>query len=120
MRVYMFRASLWCEDCARRYMAEHAKPAHVEESNESSYDSDEWPKGPYANGGGEADSPQHCDACGTFLENVLTADGDSYVRDLSAPFDAPDRSWSEIAQAARAAGQSVLAEWCEFYFAPGM
>jgi len=28
--------------------------------------------GPYPDGGGEADAPQHCGGCGVFLENPLT------------------------------------------------
>lgn len=79
MKVYLFRAALWCEACGDKYRAENVKPPHVEESNESSFDSDEWPKGPYRDGGGEADSPQHCDGCGVFLENPLTDDGRAYV-----------------------------------------
>jgi hypothetical protein len=47
---------------------------------ESSYDSDEWPKGPYCDGGGEADNPQHCACCTVFLCNPLTQDGVAYVR----------------------------------------
>lgn len=34
----------------------------TEPQDESLYDSGEWPKGPYGNGGGEANSPQHCGA----------------------------------------------------------
>ena len=44
-------------------------------TDENDYDSDDLPKGPYSNGGGEADTPQHCDGCGAFLENPLTGDG---------------------------------------------
>jgi hypothetical protein len=44
-------------------------------TSESDYDSDDLPKGPYADGGGEADTPQHCDDCRRFLENPLTGDG---------------------------------------------
>jgi hypothetical protein len=36
-------------------------------TSESDYDSDDLPKGPYAQGGGEADTPQHCEGCGQFL-----------------------------------------------------
>jgi hypothetical protein len=50
-------------------------------NDQSSYDSDEYPKGPYPDGGGEADTPQHCDHCHCFLENPLTSDGYDYVRE---------------------------------------
>ncbi len=38
-------------------------------------------EGPYPDGGGEADCPQHCAACGIPLENPLTSDGVTYVLD---------------------------------------
>lgn len=119
MKAYIFQAALWCAHCAERYKAENAKPSHVDEDNESSYDSDDWPKGPYGDGGGEADCPQHCDACGVFLENALTPDGDKWLRQEAEPFAAPDASWDETAQAAEAAGQPVLADWLRYYYAPG-
>lgn len=53
----------------------------VDASDEGSYDSDDFPKGPYPEGGGEADTPQHCDSCHEFLENPLTSDGMAYVRE---------------------------------------
>lgn len=119
MKAYIFNAALICEPCAESYMRDHDKPPHVDMANESTYDSDEWPKGPYGNGGGEADTPQHCDHCGVFLENALTPDGDSYVREQAAEYDEPDSSWSEIADRANADGKPVLSEWIRFYFAPG-
>lgn len=59
MEVYIYEGALYCEDCARSLEGEA--------------------DGPYPDGGGEADTPQHCDSCGVFLENPLTADGRSYV-----------------------------------------
>jgi hypothetical protein len=50
-------------------------------TDENDYDSDDLPKGPYPNGGGEADTPQHCDRCGAFLENPLTQAGYRYVNE---------------------------------------
>jgi hypothetical protein len=44
-------------------------------TDENDYDSDDLPKGPYPNGGGEADTPQYCDGCGILLENPLTQAG---------------------------------------------
>ena len=52
-------------------------------------DSGEYPCGPYADGGGESDTPSHCGACGEFLENPLTSDGYEYVREAArAEWDA--------------------------------
>lgn len=48
--------------------------------DENTYDSFDFPKGPYSDGGGEADTVQHCDGCGCHLENPLTGYGVDYVR----------------------------------------
>lgn len=83
MNVYIYQAALLCEDCARN-VKKQPMPEHVREAiaeGWGDYDSDNWPCGPYTNGGGEADTPQHCDHCGVFLENPLTGDGYAYVRE---------------------------------------
>lgn len=81
MRVYTYRAALWCEDCIAHIKRTLPKPAHVDEENESSYDSDDWPKGPYEADGIEADYADHCAGCGVFLENRLTDDGVKHLAD---------------------------------------
>lgn len=110
MGVYMYQAALWCEDCGNairaRLDAEGKAPQDPED--EYSFDSDDYPKGPYSDGGGEADTPQHCDGCGTFLENDLTSEGAEYVR--------------EACQSDRASGRLdsvALTEWAPFYDVPG-
>lgn len=123
MDVYMFQAALlckWCGEQARKQLTDAGK-APTDPDDESSYDSDQFPKGPYSNGGGEADSPQHCDMCALFLENPLTPDGDAYVREQVAPYEYPDENgdvatWPEIAQRARDDNQPVLADWIDYYF----
>lgn len=86
MDAYIYQAALLCaghgEETRARIRAEGNAPE--DESNESSYDSDEYPKGPLPDGGGEADTPQHCDVCQRFLENPLTSDGYAYVADSIA------------------------------------
>lgn len=81
MRVYMYAAALLCEKHGLEIREDKrlAGRAPKDPADESSYDSDDYPKGPYENGGGEADTPQHCDACGVFLQNPLTSDGVQYV-----------------------------------------
>lgn len=101
MKAYVFQAALICEDCASLYKQQNTKPDHVDESDESSYDSDEWPKGPYGEGGGEADSPQHCDHCGKFLDNPLTGDGENYVIDAFREYVDTGRGNLEVLQAWR-------------------
>ena len=77
MNVYAYRSSLHCEPCGRAIVAK----LQPEWDNG---DSSEYPQGPYADGGGEADSPYHCDTCMAHLENPLTDDGLAYVRNVVA------------------------------------
>jgi hypothetical protein len=122
MNVFLSCAALLCADCGekRRTALRHTMPAGFEQDEESTYDSDHFPKGPYPNGGGEADSPQHCDHCGVFLENPLTPDGDAYVRAQAACYGTKkDSSWEEIARECEGAGRLHLAAWIRFYFAWG-
>ena len=96
MLVYIYAADIYCEQCGEaireRIIREGFAPA--DPNDERSYDSDEFPKGPYCDGGGEADCPQHCGAgpqcvnaielndghkVGAWLENELTSDGVEYV-----------------------------------------
>jgi len=98
MQVYIYAADIYCEQCGEaireRIIREGFAPADPDDQR--SYDSDEFPKGPYCDGGGEADCPQHCGAgpqcvnaiefddghkVGAWLENELTADGVEYVRE---------------------------------------
>lgn len=96
MNVYVFQASLLCEPCG--VAAQASLPA--------AEDSGSYPIGPYSDGGGEADSPQHCDHCGLFLRNPLTGDGVEYVREHS----------QRVRDFASAVGQAeVTSEWQAFY-----
>lgn len=84
MDAYIYEAALWCEDCTNGIKARIQPPPHHDPDDEHSFDSGEYPKGPYSDGGGEADTPQHCDGCNVFLENPLTSDGDRYVQEQVA------------------------------------
>ena len=107
MDAYVYQAGLYCNACAAAIMTKLKQggetPANT--SDESSYDSDDYPKGPFSNGGGEADCPQHCDGCGLFLENPLTADGYSYVK--RAILEAIKRLPDEVL--------GVIQEWSDYY-----
>lgn len=123
MKAYLYRAALWCESCAADLEHRLPVPAGADLDNESTFDSGQYPKGPYANGGGEADSPQHCDGCGTFLENPLTVDGGEWlraeiVRKVTPP-GTRELTWSETADLAEDIGESVIGEWIRFYLADG-
>jgi hypothetical protein len=103
MKAYVYRAALYCHDCVTgicRDLAARGYHAIKAQHPELTYDSDAFPQGPYLDGGGEADCPQHCDCCGVFLENPLTSDGERYVQDA-------------IAQAG--GNPAVLNEWHDFY-----
>ena len=99
MDAYIYRAGLWCGPCVIKALvaAQKAAPGAIALSpaealqqivsangftSESDYDSDDLPQGPIAEGGGEADTPQHCEGCGNFLENPLTSDGVLWVEDV--------------------------------------
>lgn len=107
MNVYMYRAALYCEDCGAKICARHKAEGKAPESpdDERTYDSDDYPKGPYPDGGGEADSPEHCDACGLFLANDLTTDGLAYVQ----------QAVDEHYEGTRKHNGDVIAEWKECY-----
>lgn len=116
MKAYIYQGALHCEECARDYYMDgiavdcdqcgrrHAdlgldcKAFKLDRKtgiaypacDESLWDSDAWPKGPYSDGGGEADSPQHCAECGEFLDNPLTPEGIEFVRKAIADFEAGD------------------------------
>ncbi len=101
MNAYIYQADIYCEECGAliRQELDEQGACPADPTDESTFDSDEYPKGPYADGGGEADCPQHCAACGVFLENPLTSDGIEYVK--SAISERQD--------------QISSAEWVQFY-----
>lgn len=92
--AYVFQASLLCETCAQRVI-NRLSAEEVEQDC-----SDTVPQGPYSGGGGEADTPQHCDHCGEFLENPLTGDGYNYVQEMAS--DPTSHS-------------DVVKQWIDFY-----
>lgn len=95
--VYIYAGILYCDDCGediRRQITDDGE-APPKPRNGERYDSNEFPKGPYLFGGGEADCPQHCGSgpgclnatelpsgrkIGVWLKNELTTDGVEYVR----------------------------------------
>lgn len=70
MDAYIYQADLICEDCAAKVKRKLDKQ-RIEDTG----DSGDYPQGPYSDGGGEADSAQHCGMCNVFLENPLTSHG---------------------------------------------
>ena len=94
MEAYIYQADIYCTDCARKYSQLQILIGEKDTGN-----SDQFPQGPYENGGGESDYPQHCGNCHVFMENSLTSDGEDYV----------------IAAAKDALGGDVAKEWKEYY-----
>ena len=112
MNAYLFRAALICEDCCVKAKKEICLSEGCDPENESSWDSDDYPKGPYSDGGGEADCPQHCDHCQIFLENPLTADGYDYV--INAIVELIDGALTDWRNE-NAGNTSALESWFRFY-----
>jgi hypothetical protein len=126
MRAYVFQAALLCEACGKAQQTKLDQIATAWGNAHFGYreDSDRYPQGPYKDGGGEADTPQHCDHCGTFLENPLTKDGRLYVEEQIdalpvSRFSEAGYTYEELARIAESCEQFVLAEWIRFYFAYG-
>ena len=108
MNAYIYQAALFCEDCGHAIRKQIRKEGKA--PAEPGYDSDEYPKGPYQDGGGESDCPQHCGAgadclnamelggfkVGAWLENPLTADGVAYVRQIIEEGGLAAEFWAEV------------------------
>ena len=99
MNAYIYRADIYCESCVEKIKAAIDADRHSRGYVAPLYereDSDRYPQGPYANGGGESDSPQHCGKCGDFLENPLTSQGQLYLTEMLtevSDVDEPQRTW---------------------------
>ena len=124
MDAYIYRAALWCGPCVIKALvpSRKAAPAAIDMSpaealqqivsangftSESDYDSDDLPKGPIADGGGEADTPRHCEECGQFLANPLTSDGLIWVEDAIRDCLTTRKS--------TAVSTDAVNEWADFY-----
>lgn len=108
MNASIYQASLYCDDCiaeVKTKLLDEGATAPEDRDDEETYDSDEWPKGPYPDAGGEADTPQHCEGCGVFLENDLTVEGARYVQEAAEEWIADIISQHDKA----------VKEWMEFY-----
>jgi len=93
MKVYQYKASLYCEECGDEIIESLGEPPH-----DWPWDSNDYPVGP--EDASEADSPQSCDSCHVFLENPLTDDGNNYVIEQFTTHDSVTE---------------VMREWAEFY-----
>jgi hypothetical protein len=103
MDAYIYQGDLFCEDCANtlKRQIDRKKPS-VDLS--TSEDSDDYPQGPHADGGGEADTAQHCGMCNVFLENPLTSHGWNDVKERVA-WDIMSGKYNPVS----------LGTWADFY-----
>ena len=79
MKVYAYGRAWHCGRCASNITRQLLGSGLTKK-----HDRDIFPRGPFPDGGGKADTPQHCDTCHVFLQNPLTADGNNYVLDRAA------------------------------------
>ena len=124
MDAYIYGAALWCGPCIIKALVAEQKaapgaiamsPAEALEqivsangfTTESHYDGDDLPKDTHAEGGGEANDPQHCDRCGQFLGNPLTVDGLICVENMI-------RDYLRTRKVSGAAADAVI-EWADSY-----
>src|SRR5579872_2144032 len=74
--IYIYQADVWCDDCGREIREElnQAGKAPDDPGDESSYDSDNYPKRSYK-GDHESDSPSHCASGPECLNAEILPDG---------------------------------------------
>lgn len=116
MDVFIYQASLLCSECGwkKRIELEEAGKAPADMDDENTYDSDDFPKGPYDDGGGASDTPEHCDSCKVFLENPLTEEGMEYAEKIV--HEAYEKRPSNAGFSLSYKETSVaLSEWADFY-----
>lgn len=107
---YIYLADLWCDSCGQAIRTRLRREGHApaNPADESSYESDEFPK--FAGDPGEADWPQHCgagDECleaielpsgrkiGALLSTELTGEGIRYVQEAIEEGGEVAEFWAE-------------------------
>lgn len=78
MDYYIYAADVYCTFCAQGIMDSIHEEGHAPAypDDETTFDSDEYPKGPFSD---ESDTPHNCANCGDYMEGPLTVDGVEYV-----------------------------------------
>ncbi len=74
--AYIYQADVWCDDCGRAICERltHEGNAPADPQDESSYDSDYYPK--QVDDDDESDTPQHCAGGPDCLNAITLPDGD--------------------------------------------
>jgi hypothetical protein len=103
---FIYQAEMWCPTCAKEIAADiqknYPKQVPADPTDEYSYDSDSYPKGPFFEE--ESDAPEHCAGCHIFLENPLTTHGQEYMQ-----------SMVDEALAKGRGEEPHIKEWMDFY-----
>jgi hypothetical protein len=127
MDCYIYSADIWCTGCTEELKRDLCETASDAEFRIGAEDSDDWPQGPFSDGGGESDTPQHCAHCGEFLENPLTRHGGEYVKEQLADYTSPDDAGELLATVVQyvrdratddgrgETSADCMATWREFY-----
>jgi hypothetical protein len=97
MDAYVYQSDLICDECAEKVKRK------LDRADDTS-DSDDYPQGPHPDGGGEADTAQHCGMCNVFLENPLTSHGWNDVKERVA-WDIMSGKYNPVS----------LGQWVDFY-----
>lgn len=71
--VYVFQAALICEDCGKQVIQALKKKGITDTG-----DSDDFPQGPYGDGGGETDTTQFCDRMHDCVNRVHIAGASTF------------------------------------------
>lgn len=100
MDAYVYQADFYCDVCTEEIKDELCKARHQRHDD----DSEDYPQGPYPDGGGESDVPQCCGNCGEFLENPLTEEGYTYLYDMIISHLSSGRG-----------DRKILLSWVDFY-----
>src|SRR5208283_6081005 len=104
--TYIYQAEMWCPTCAKEIAADiqqnYPNEMPADPTDEHSYDSDNYPKGPFFDE--ESDAPEHCAGCHIFLENPLTSHGQEYMMQMVDGAVAKGRG-----------DEPHIKEWMDFY-----
>ena len=80
MEIYIYKAAYHCSDCIKKILpAIPLSKVPPDPLDETAYDSDDYPKGPYESGIVDKSDTVEYDSCGTLLCIPLTGEGYAYL-----------------------------------------
>lgn len=70
--MYIYAADTYCDPCAEQIMADldanGKRPPDMDPDNECTWDSDDWPKGPFRPCEDHDEGPDHCGSCAEIID----------------------------------------------------